>query len=169
MRHLLVTRTVLGLCAIATGVASEAGRDTTTLAQVLDRLGQYVDRYGERMAVVVGMERYTQRDSGSRNTRELVSEIALLQVRGDWVGYRDVFQANGIAIPDRQSRLRRLFEQSPSSAVEEGRRIADESARYNLGRIIRNFNIPTAALFFLQTANLQRFRFAFARTSGEAP
>src|SRR4029079_4179436 len=38
-------------------------------------------------------------------------------------------------------------------------RLANESARYNVGPISRNFNVPTSALFFFQPANLSRFTF----------
>ena len=44
--------------------------------------------------------------------------------------------------------------------VGEARRIADESARYNIGPTRRNFNDPTAALFFLLPGNQARFVFA---------
>ena len=43
--------------------------------------------------------------------------------------------------------------------VAEARRIADESARFNLGPTRRNFNEPTAALFFLLPASQARFAF----------
>ena len=36
-------------------------------------------------------------------------------------------------------------------------RIAHENARFNVGPINRNLNVPTAALFFFQPANLSRF------------
>ena len=43
--------------------------------------------------------------------------------------------------------------------VVEARRIADESARFNIGPTRRNFNEPTAALFFLLPASQARFTF----------
>ena len=37
--------------------------------------------------------------------------------------------------------------------------MADESARFNIGPTRRNFNEPTAALFFLLPASQARFAF----------
>ena len=52
--------------------------------------------------------------------------------------------------------------------LERARVIADESARYNLGQIHRNFNVPTAALFFLHPANRHRFMFELERIEDAA-
>ena len=35
-------------------------------------------------------------------------------------------------------------------SMDEARRLSDESARFNIGPIVRNFNVPTAALFFFR-------------------
>jgi hypothetical protein len=43
---------------------------------------------------------------------------------------------------------------------DEARRLSDESARFNIGRIQRNFNVPTTALFFFSADNLDRFKFS---------
>jgi len=50
--------------------------------------------------------------------------------------------------------------------LDEAKRLSDESARYNIGAIERNFNVPTTALFFFTAGNAGRFRFA-ARSVGE--
>ena len=44
-------------------------------------------------------------------------------------------------------------------SMDEARCLSDESARYNIGPVVRNFNVPTTALFFFTPANLQRFKF----------
>jgi hypothetical protein len=75
-----------------------------------------------------------------------------------WSGFRDVIEVDGRRIGDRKNRLQTLFRNgSPDPA--EARRIADESARFNLGPVRRNFNDPTAALFFLMPSLLPRFAF----------
>ena len=43
--------------------------------------------------------------------------------------------------------------------VAAARRLADEGARYNIGATRRNFNEPTAALFFFLPAQQRRFAF----------
>jgi tetratricopeptide (TPR) repeat protein len=62
-------------------------------------------------------------------------------------------------VRDRDQRLQRLFTQQPSQAMVQARRILDESARYNLGSLRRNINIPTMALTYLKAANQPRSAF----------
>ena len=143
---------------------------------VVEHARRYVVEYGEELSLVIGVERYRQWvlnsdtpgmgvENGDRpQTRETVSEFALVRVKNDWLGYRDVFQVDGKTVPDRRDRLQRLFAQSPATAVEQGQKIADESARYNAGGMQRNFNIPTMALFFLDPTNANRFKFELAGT-----
>jgi hypothetical protein len=137
-----------------------------TLAGVMDRVGQYVETYGEQLAVVVGKEDYSQNidrtspdGTRTRVARRIQSEIALVRAGGDWMGFRDVHLVDGKPTEGRTDRLLRLFSETPGEAIGQGRRIADESARHNLGAIQRNFNTPTTALFFLQPKTQGRFRF----------
>lgn len=132
-----------------------------TIEQVLERVGRYVVDYGERMSLVIGAEHYVQGDSYRRAPpRTLVSECALVRVGDDWLGFRDVYEADGKPVRDRRDRLERLFFAAGANAVEQGRRIADESARYNVGAVQRNFNVPTMSLFFVHPINQGRFRFS---------
>jgi hypothetical protein len=135
-----------------------------TLRELMARAGRYVEDYGGKLSLIVGVERYTQyaREAGAAQpaTRTLVSEYALVRVNDDWMGLRDVFEVDGAAVRDRQDRLVTLLLGRSSDRLLQGREIADESARYNLGPIRRNFNTPTAALFFLQPESQPRFRFA---------
>ena len=132
--------------------------------ELVARAGRFVVDYGERMSLVVGVEHYTQwlRDAGAPQpeTRRLVSEFALVRVTDDWVGFRDVFEVDGVGIEDRRDRLLTLLLERPAEGPLQGRRIADESARYNLGAVQRNFNTPTMALFFLHPKNRERFRYS---------
>jgi len=139
-----------------------------TIEEAVERAGRYVIDYGEQMALVIGLEQYAQwmqrEDFARPVARQTISEFALVRVTDDWLGFRDVYEVDGKPVRDRRDRLEKLFLQSPSAAVDQGRQIAQESARYNMGGIQRNFNVPTMALFFLQPANLARFRF---KKSGE--
>ena len=82
----------LGVPAAATPAADAA----PSLRDVLDRVGQYVVRYGESLATVVADEDYTQRlvppagDVGRE--RVLHSEIAFVKLADsrEWQGFRDV-------------------------------------------------------------------------------
>lgn len=61
-------------------------------------------------------------------------------------------------MPDRKDRLATLLT-SPSASMSEATRIANESARCNVGPISRNIHTPTAALLFFLPQNLDRFTF----------
>jgi hypothetical protein len=130
-----------------------------SLKQVVERLGRYVDDYGTRLSIIVGIERYWQRSADATMERTLVSEIAFVPVGGDWLAYRDVFEVDGRRVGDRSDRLQRLLVEPSRAALEQARRIADESARYNLGEVRRNINTPTMALFAMRTENRRRFKY----------
>jgi VWFA-related protein len=135
-----------------------------SLEDVLQRVGRYVANYGEQAGLIIAVEHYRQRYTdaplGEPTGRDLVAELALVKT-GDtigWVGFRDVVAVDGKPIRDRQDRLIALF-RAGTPDLGEARRIADESARFNIGPTRRNFNDPTAALFFLLPSNQARFVF----------
>jgi len=135
-----------------------------TLSQVMIRAATYVQSYAEQLASVVGTEHYTQwlelkGRPGGTGTRQLVSEFALVRTADEWVGFRDVYEVDGKPVRDRQDRLLRMFADAPTTAFAEGRRIADESSRYNIGSVQRNFNMPTMALSFVQAKHQPRFKY----------
>jgi hypothetical protein len=70
-----------------------------------------------------------------------------------------VLEVDGKALPDREDRLRKLFLERPKEAMFEGRRISEEGARFNLGRVYRTINTPTLVLGFLLPGNVAGFRF----------
>ena len=93
--------------------------------------------------------------------RQLRSDLLLVQTPGDrWLSYRDVFEVDGRTIRDRDERVKRLFLSAQASDHEQLRRVADESARYNLGGLVRNFNIPTFPLMAAHPRHQERFRFS---------
>jgi len=137
-----------------------------TLDVVLRRMGAFIAGYGEQASLIVAVERYTQRVTG-RRPRALVAEFAVVKAPADegWTGYRDVIEVNGRRIPDRADRLRKLFT-DPSPPAGLLREIDTESARFNVGPITRNINLPTTALYFLHP--VRQHRFAFKRTGGHS-
>jgi hypothetical protein len=148
----------------APAAASPAAALDLALDDVLQRIGRYVGNYGEQASLIVAVERYEQQyqnaPPGERPVRKLVAEFALFKTADatGWLGFRDVIAVDGKPIPDRQDRLLALLRTSAPD-VREARRLADESARFNIGPTRRNFNEPTAALFFLLPANQARFAF----------
>jgi hypothetical protein len=152
---------VIAMALLASPLA--ARQSGPTLDEVMTRVGQYVASYGEKAAVVVATEKYSQSilvdgaDMG--RPRDLVAEFAIVRVAGGgWTGYRDVIEAGGKTVQDRKDRLVSLLTNS-SGDVSELIKIANESARFNVGPITRNFNVPTAAMFFFTPSQHARFTF----------
>ena len=158
MRIRVITLTVV----LASSVLS-AQKSEPTLEQVMERVGSYVASYGEKAAVVVASEKYSQSvlidgaDMG--RPRDLKAEFAIVRVAGGaWTGYRDVIESEGKPVQDRKDRLVSLLTNTQGDASELIR-IANESARFNIGPISRNFNVPTAAMFFFVPSEHERFTF----------
>src|SRR3970040_1856373 len=63
-----------------------------------------------------------------------------------WTCYRDVFELAGRPVRTREDRVKRLFLSQSAEDRAQLKRIADEGARYNLGGLLRNFNVPTFPL-----------------------
>jgi hypothetical protein len=173
--------------------ARPAAAEEPKLATVLERAGAYVTELQHQLSGIVAEERYTQeitafsKRGGCRSAStyqsalncrgqlvvpiraDLRSDLLLVKPTGanEWVQFRDVFEADGKQVRDRSDRLTRLFlNQSPSARVQVGR-ILEESARFNIGEITRNVNVPVFALQFLLPANQGRFR--FSRTRDRVP
>jgi hypothetical protein len=129
-----------------------------SLRDVLARAGDYVVAYGESLSTVLAEEQYIQqlisrRDLQPLVTRRLRSEIAFVRLAdtSEWAAFRNVTNVDGRPLEDSAGRLERLFRNAPSTLLAQTRLIAEESARYNLGPITREINIPTLALRFLHT------------------
>lgn len=132
---------------------------------LMAKVGAYAAGYGEKASVVVATETYTQSlaiegQQAMPRPMKLVAEFAIVKLQGGggWTGFRDVVSVNDEPVPDRKDRLMTLLT-GASASISEATRIANESSRYNIGAISRNFNTPTAALFFFLPANLDRFTF----------
>lgn len=153
------------LLAIVLTTGSRPAAVEPSVKDVVGRLGAYVRAYGEKASIVVATERYTQHASGSRATvpdrRLTVADFAIVRAEGPggWVGFRDVIEVDGTPITDRRDRLLQTLSAS-SGSMDEARRLSDESARFNIGPVLRNFNVPTTALFFFRPENLDRFKFS---------
>jgi hypothetical protein len=144
----------------------KAGGADEGLEALLARAGAYVVAYEEKLSAVVAEEEYMQylhRDRGSMpiRSRSLHSDVLLAPVGGvlKWILFRDVYEVDGRAVRDREARLQTLWLDPAGSAVEKCRALLQESARYNLGRTQRNFNIPTLPLLFVHPENRDRFEF----------
>ncbi len=168
-------------CVFAVAPGIVGGAEQASLKNLVPRLTTYVSNYGDRASVIVATEHYTQLaetnigdDSTtrvvapSRQTRTLVSDFALVKTSIGWVGFRDVLSVDGKDVRDHNDRLARLLTAGPGG-IEDARRVSEESARYNIGLVRRNFNVPTTALFFFMPNAASRFQFSMkADSAGNA-
>lgn len=156
-----------GKLAVAMFVSAGFVQPHLSLKDVMRRVGAYVDAYGDKASFVVCTEKYEQHSDSSSvpaRARTLVSDFALVyaDVIHGWLGFRDVIEVDGTAVGDREDRLAHVL-MGAEGRFDEARRLSDEGARYNIGSIQRNFNVPTTALFFFLSENLDRFKFAARR------
>ncbi|HXE79663.1 MAG TPA: hypothetical protein VNK41_02855 [Vicinamibacterales bacterium] len=138
----------------------------------------YADRWLPALGAIVAEERYQQtlttwEETGQRETsRVLVSDVLLIQARGSdvWMMFRDVMTVDGHPVRDREQRFEALFVRPGRDLIPTARRIAGESARFNLG-IERDLNTPAAALIFLRDsfAESTRWRRIAAETVDGQP
>src|SRR5262245_10298244 len=136
-----------------------------SLKDVMARVGAYVDGYGQKASIVVATEPYKQERHGNtyaeHGKRDLVADFALVMVEAanTGMGFRDVIEVDGKHVQDREDRLARVLMAS-AGRFDEAMRLNTESARFNIGPFLRNFNIPTTALFFFNSENHRRFKFS---------
>ncbi|HMB78993.1 MAG TPA: hypothetical protein VKI43_02955 [Vicinamibacterales bacterium] len=155
--------------------ASAALAQTPDVDAVLDKAGDYVTVYERTFAGVVAEETYRQEIRGGTTRsdargfpveaqnarRDLKSDLLLVRASaGDrWMEFRDVFEVDGKPVRDRAERLARLFLQPSASAQRQVEDITAESARYNIGGVNRNVNLPVLALTVLEPQNRAWFSF----------
>jgi hypothetical protein len=161
----------------AAGPASDALAPDPELELTLARVDAYLQSYLRNYTNIVAEERYDQRledpntqemtplgvrrrTDNSSVGRVLKSDLLMVSTPslGRWLPFRDVFEVDGKLIRDREDRLKKLFVDAPANALNDARRITEESARYNLGSVDRTINVPTLALELLSSANRPRLR-----------
>jgi hypothetical protein len=182
--HAEATRTITYTVA-APGAATLPEEHSPELTSALDAAAAYLEQYEHRISAIGAEEEYQQAVtplSGSivsgpirgrqdaanalggprtRNTRANIMTISL-GAQG-WVAFRDVFQVDGRPVRGREERLARVLQNVTPDSLDQARRIASESARYNLDpdttHIDRTINVPMTALLFLRAANQSRSSF----------
>jgi hypothetical protein len=154
---------------------------TPDVDAVLDKAGDYVAAYERTFVGVVAEETYRQEVRGMAGTdqrgfateargqrRDLKSDMLLVRApAGDrWIQFRDVFEVDGKPVRDRAERLAKLFLQPSASTQQQVDDIAAASARYNIGGVNRNVNLPVLALTVLEPQNRAWFSFKGRKTGG---
>jgi hypothetical protein len=157
----------------------------TAVSVLVDRASAYVENFQQSFGSVVAEERYEQRlrrvpsatntsvqQRGGPGPQEttLVSDFLLVEVKGEgWLPFRDVFERDGRPVRDREARLATIFLKGGRDAFEQARAIMDEGARYNIGNINRNINMPTLPLAFLTERHRNRFEFKLGKRDETDP
>lgn len=157
----------------------------TDLKAVLERASAYVERYEPALGMLIAEEEYDQRAPSSmavgvgrsatgdrlgftavtrreyeeRQTKSDFLMLRLPSANDQWVGFRVVVEVDGREVRDRMNRLQEVLTGPNESALEQWRALAEESARFNLGNILRSTNVPTFALVILYPEHRDRFEF----------
>src|SRR5215510_6758262 len=146
------------LALVFIAVAAAAAEDRPPLQTILDRVTDYVVRFENTIQGIVAEERYVQDSDKSDRPfvthRELKSDLLLVRADGSDFGYaqfRDVFQVDGDAVRDRTDRS--------LSSHKLASEIMNESARYNIGTVERNINVPLIGLMLLDPMHRARFKY----------
>jgi hypothetical protein len=151
---------VFFVTALAAGDRSQKSRVEDLLAAV----GRYVESYEPQLSMMVAEEDYLQ--SVGRPWRQLpldqrtTADFLFLKLPGvlNWVGFRDVYVVDGETVRQPQDRFRTIV-QSGGDVAKQASDLAAESARYNLGPVVRTINVPTLVLGWLAPGVQSRFEF----------
>lgn len=167
---------MVGLALVALTIEVEARsqtRDQAALDTLIRAAAAYVARYEAAISAVVAQEDYQQVVQtgwrGAPAARTTRADLLVLDLgQPGWVAFRDVYQVDGRPVRDHDERLSRLFADFTPDSMAQARRIADESARFNLNAgefvINRTINTPMTALLFLREANQSRSEFQLGKT-----
>jgi hypothetical protein len=170
-RRLAASSLALALAAHASARQGPAPDDAFELVL---KASAYVEAFQKNFGAMVSEERYEQNirqapSASGRTNRSggppsivLLSDFLLVQVPGEgWLPFRDVFERDGKKVRDREERLAKLFlsESAAQPKLDRAREIMDEGARYNIGNVNRNINVPTLVLTLLTPVNRTRMRF----------
>jgi hypothetical protein len=161
--------------ALTVSAAASPSAQRIDVDAAVARARRYLAAWKPSLAAIVAEERYRQtlqqfpmdRDVVSgpivTTNRDLLSDVLLVRAGEAWLMFRDVMTVDGVAVHDRRRRFDELFKTPGANLVTSARRIADEGARYNLGRLFRNLNTPTTALVYLEDAYASSVRWRDAK------
>jgi hypothetical protein len=155
------------IAALSAASAAPPSGERPGLKTALDRAGRWVQQFEQRFITVIADEVYDQTVANGVDVpahRRIRSDLLFMRegARRSWSAVRNVLSyadADGPAheVPNSADRLTRALEQADGRMMLG--RLADESARFNIGHVARNFNTPTFVLQLLDEDNRWRFRF----------
>jgi hypothetical protein len=152
------------LLALAAGSASVLAGAAQPAPSLLDRVHAFADRYKREAPSLVAEERYLQNVTYTRGAprhREMTSELVMVRLPGSagWMMLRDVLVVDKRRLRDHEERLLTLLQSPQPDAFARASELARESARFNLGRIVRTTNVPDVAIEYLLPQHAGRMQF----------
>lgn len=147
-----------------TGRRADASARDSEVQRLVAKAVDYVAGYEREYSLLVAEENYLQITRTER--RQVGSDLLLVRrpAADGWVSFRDVFEVNGSPVRDREDRLKKLFLDASAEAEGQLKAIMEDSARYNIGQLERNINVPLFPLKFLYADNVSRFAFRLEGT-----
>jgi hypothetical protein len=134
---------------------SPRSHQSESLAQVVDTSRHYLHDYKEKLTFIIADETYVQTirhqipiDPKLPTARTTRSEIYFMLVpeTQEWLAIRDVTVVDGQELRDRPD-LTALAATMPAPQIAA--KLKAYNSRFNIGRIVRNFNEPTLGLLIL--------------------
>ena len=165
-----------GAALVAIAMATTIRAQEPTLEVVLARAAAYVADYQKQLVGIVAEEHYRQNvqnmsrsGRNSRQFRELRSDVLMVRLPDEerWLQFRDVFEVDRKPVRDRDERLYKLFITPTVGARMQADTIQNESARLNIGPVLRTINMPILALLFFDPS--QQLHLELERLKVENP
>ena len=153
----------MALILSATGASAQTV-DAPPVRDILVRVADYVRQFQANFALAVSDERYEQivfvNTSTIAATRVMDSEMLFVWLPHEqlWLAARNPRVVDGKPVEDSAGQLERAVGGTVAGQRARLARLRDESAKYNIGPIRRNFSDPTFALQFGAAALQSRFR-----------
>lgn len=158
----LALAAVLGLPAPVRVEGQQNPKPDLSTKALVASAANYVATYQEEFKFLLADEEYVQRlySSNGRLTQErrLKGELFLTFLPGDgeWIAVHDFKEVDGKPVSDRED-VRALLQKGDVRGTAA--RIAETNARFNIGRLGRNFNEPTLPLLLLHRKRVQDIDF----------
>jgi len=141
-----------------------------SLPDLLQRAGAYVQQVERDFSTVISNEEYEQKfvwrsgNARAGSSRKLTSEMSFMWMPNEmlWITIRNVLRLDGAPVPDSRQRIEAAIDDQNAGRVSQLRRLRDEGARFNIGRISRNFSDPMLGLQVVEPGFQPRFTFSVA-------
>jgi hypothetical protein len=164
---------IVFLCVVCAAVivVAQPAREPT-LPDLLQRAGAYVQQLEADFSTVIGDEQYEQKavlrtqhgaDGRASRTRKLTSEMSFMFLPDDaaWLSIRNVLRVDKDPVADSKARLDAALADPTPARGWQLRRLRDEGARFNIGRMSRNFADPMLGIQLADPWFQPRFTFAY--------